>query len=75
MPNPSAHYFTVAIEGGSVSEKIFLQVTDMLGRVVEQKTNLQTNSTIQIGTNYRPGTYIAEVIQGSVRKQIKLVKL
>jgi hypothetical protein len=75
MPNPSANYFTITIESGQVSEKMILQVTDVLGRVVEQKTNLQTNSTIQIGSNYKPGTYIAEVIQGSVRKQIKLVKL
>jgi hypothetical protein len=75
MPNPSANYFTISIEGGEASEKMILQVTDVLGRVVEQKTNLQTNTTVQIGSNYKPGTYIAEIIQGSVRKQIKLVKL
>ena len=75
MPNPSANLFTITIEGGNVAEKMVLQVTDVLGRVVDRKTNLQTNSTIQIGSNYRPGTYIAEVIQGSIRKQIKLVKL
>jgi len=75
MPNPSVNYFTIGIEGGNVSEKVILTVTDVLGRVVDRKTNLQTNSTIQLGSNYRPGTYIAEVIQGSIRKQIKLVKL
>ena len=75
MPNPSTNYFTITISGGQVSEKITLNVTDALGRVVEQKRNLQTGSTIQIGEGYRAGMYIAEIVQGSVRKQIKLVKL
>jgi len=75
MPNPSTNYFTITISGGQVSEKITLHVTDALGRVVEQKRNLQTGSTIQIGEGYRAGMYIAEIVQGSVRKQIKLVKL
>jgi hypothetical protein len=75
MPNPSSNYFKLSIDGGEISKKVSLRVTDVLGRVVDQKINLQTHSIIEIGSNYRPGTYIAEVIQGSVRKQIKLVKL
>ena len=75
MPNPSTNYFTITVQGGNVSEKVILQITDVFGRVIEQKSNLQTNSTIQIGSRYRPGMYLAEIIQGSVHKQLKLVKL
>jgi|GEM_PF-824159 len=73
VPNPSANYFTINIEGGDVSKKISLRIVDIMGRIVEQKNNL-TSHTIKIGENYRPGIYIAEVIQGENRKQIKLVK-
>jgi trimeric autotransporter adhesin len=75
MPNPSSNYFKLSIDGGEISKKVSLRVTDVLGRVVDQKISLQTHSIIEIGSNYRPGTYVAEVMQGSVRKQIKLVKL
>jgi hypothetical protein len=36
---------------------------------------LWSNSNLTVGTSYLPGIYFAEVTQGSVRKQIKLVKL
>jgi hypothetical protein len=75
MPNPSSNYFTLTIRGGNLSEAITLQVTDALGRVVEQRTNLQTNSNIQIGSNYKPGMYLVQITQGSVHEQAKLIKL
>jgi hypothetical protein len=46
----------------------------MLGRIIEQKENLNTNSTIIIGDHYYPGVYIVEAIQGNIHKQIKLIK-
>ena len=75
MPNPSSNYFTLTIRGGNLSKAITLQVTDALGRVVEQRTNLQTNSNIQIGSNYKPGMYLVQITQGSVHEQAKLIKL
>jgi hypothetical protein len=74
MPNPSANYFIINIKGGNALEKMKLRVTDVLGRSIEQKDNIQTNSTLKIGNNYFPGVYIVEVIQGENRKQIKLIK-
>jgi hypothetical protein len=74
MPNPSVNYFTISIKGGNALEKMKLKVTDVLGRSIEKKDNIQTNSTIKIGNGYFPGVYIVEIIQGINRKQIKLIK-
>jgi hypothetical protein len=42
---------------------------------VELKNNLSSNCNLSLGNSYQRGIYFAEVIQGSVHKQIKLVKL
>jgi hypothetical protein len=75
MPNPSVNYFTISIKGGNALEKMNLKVTDVLGRSIEQKDNIQTNSTVKIGNGYFRGVYIVEIIQGTTRKQIKLIKI
>jgi hypothetical protein len=74
MPNPSSQYFTIGIKGGNTLEKLKLRVTDILGRTMEQRENIQTNSTLTLGHNYRPGVYIAEIIQGTEHKLLKLIK-
>ena len=74
MPNPSGNYFMLQIKGAAGEGKISLRVTDILGRVVEQRDNVQAGSTIKIGSVYRKGIYIAELLQGTNREQVKLVK-
>ena len=73
-PNPASSNFSVTIAAANSTNKISLRVTDVLGRTVEQKNNLQPNQTITIGDKYRSGIYFAEVLQGNTRKVIKLVK-
>jgi hypothetical protein len=46
----------------------------MSGRTIQQFNNLSPNQSLQIGSNYRPGMYIVEMIQGDNRKQLKLIK-
>ena len=75
LPNPSANYFTIRISATNSSQKISMRVTDIVGRTIEQRDNLQTRSTIQIGNAFRPGTYIVEFVQGNERKMLKLVKM
>jgi hypothetical protein len=75
LPNPSANYFTLSLTGGNNSEKISVRITDVIGRTVELKNNLSSNCNLSLGNSYQRGIYFAEVIQGSVHKQIKLVKL
>jgi hypothetical protein len=73
MPNPSRSAFTVSLEG-EPGKPLQLRVTDVLGRLVESRSNLQPNTQLQIGQNWKPGIYILQVQQGDERKTIKLVK-
>jgi hypothetical protein len=73
-PNPSTTRFRIAVEG-SEDKLAVLKVFDMKGRLVEIKRNIRINSVVEVGVNYRPGVYIAEVTQGSESKQLRLVKI
>ncbi|MEI6948083.1 LamG-like jellyroll fold domain-containing protein [Paraflavisolibacter sp. H34] len=68
-PNPSATQFTLVI--GSAGT---LQVFDMTGKLVEAHRIAAPNTTLQLGSSYRPGTYLVEVARGSERRVVKLVK-
>ena len=74
MPNPSTTYFTLKIES-RYQTPVELRVMDANGRVVDAKSKIGANSTIQIGHNYTSGTYYAELIQGSQRKVVTLIKV
>ncbi|HLF47642.1 MAG TPA: T9SS type A sorting domain-containing protein, partial [Chitinophagaceae bacterium] len=74
-PNPSHTYFTLQIGSEIADQKISLRVLNLKGRVVETRNNLTTNQTLQLGNNYKPGVYIAEIWQGNKRRFVKLVKL
>lgn len=75
LPNPSANDFTISIKGSNNLQKLSLLVTDITGRIIERRDNVQSVSTIKIGSNYRPGIYIAELIQGNEKKMFKLIKM
>jgi hypothetical protein len=73
-PNPSSRHFTIKIETTSTIDKINLQVMDVNGTEIEQRNNLNPGQLILLGTNYKPGIYVAEIVQGSERKVLKLLK-
>ncbi len=73
MPNPSTTYFTLKI-GSKSGSTVNLRVMDAGGRVVDVKSKISPNSTIQIGHNYSTGIYYAELIQGTQRKVVQLIK-
>lgn len=73
-PNPSTQSFIIQISANT-NTPVNLKVTDVVGRVVEQKINLASNTTLNIGGKYTPGIYIVEVLQGSNRASVQLVKL
>jgi hypothetical protein len=73
MPNPTSYYFTLILKSLS-KENVKVTVTDITGRVVEQRTGVSANSTIQLGNQYHPGIYIAEFMQGNDRITIRLIK-
>lgn len=73
MPNPTSYYFTLGLKSLS-KEKINLTVTDLLGRTIEQRTDIATNSTIQLAHHYHPGVYFATFVQGNDKVTVRLIK-
>jgi hypothetical protein len=74
MPNPSTTYFTLKFES-KYETPVNMRVMDASGRVVDTKSKIGANSTIQIGAGYASGTYYAEMTQGAQRKVVQLIKL
>ena len=74
VPNPSEQYFTINTESNS-RQPLHIRVSDQLGRTIELRNNILPNSKWQIGNNYRQGFYTMEIIQGSIRKVVKLIRL
>ncbi|MGK2863265.1 MAG: T9SS type A sorting domain-containing protein [Chitinophagaceae bacterium] len=75
FPNPATNGFYISISESEAEEKVLLQVFDITGRLVETKQNVIGGSTIQVGSNYRPGVYLLRAIQGDVHRELRLVKL
>ncbi len=47
---------------------------DIAGRVIETREGLSSNQIVQIGKGYKPGLYLMQVMQGSRREVVKLIK-
>ena len=73
MPNPSSSYFTIITKSKDKREKITVEVSDALGRIVET-ISMYADETIRLGDRYRPGLYIVRFVQGKQAIQLKLVK-
>ena len=73
MPNPSTTFFTLKLESRSAAP-VNLRVMDAQGRMIDSRSKLGANSTLQIGHAYSSGTYYAELIQGKTRKVVQLIK-
>jgi hypothetical protein len=73
FPNPSNTHFTIKTQG-KASEKINVRIMDALGRIVETRNNVPVNGSLVLGHSYRPGMYYAEIVQGSQKVTLKLVK-
>jgi len=71
-PNPSNTHFTI-IPRMPVATPATLTVFDGSGRLVERK-QVVAGQPIRLGSNYKPGIYYVECIQGSTRLRTKLVK-
>jgi hypothetical protein len=74
MPNPSSSYFTLKLES-RYDIPVNIRVMDAQGRVVDAKSKVGSNSTVQMGHSYVSGTYFAELLQGNIRKVVQLIKI
>ena len=73
LANPSHNNFEIQIRGNAANN-IRLTVYDNLGRVIERKSSLPSNQTIRFGSSYRSGIYLVEIVQGTRKQTLKLVK-
>jgi hypothetical protein len=73
LGNPSPNYFDIKI-GSSASNNMQLIVYDNLGRVIERKTSLQSNQIVRFGNSYQAGIYLVEIVQGTQKQTLKLIK-
>ena len=73
MGNPSNSQFELQV-ASKVNDKIGLTVYDNMGRVVERISSLPTSGLLRIGSTYRSGVYLVEVVQGSQKQTFKLIK-
>jgi hypothetical protein len=72
LPNPSSYQFTLITKSSS-DKSVNLRVTDILGRVMENR-KVSANGTVVIGQNYLQGTYFVEMLQGTDKITLKLLK-
>jgi hypothetical protein len=73
FPNPASTYFTLRIKSSS-DKAVQLRIVDGVGRVVEVRQGIASNATVPVGRTYRPGVYVAEVLQEGKRATVKLIK-
>jgi hypothetical protein len=74
-PNPTTRYFILSCNTKIANGKINIRVTDLFGRVIEKKENLDGIQNLQLGANYPRGVYFVEVSQESQRVVLPVVKL
>jgi hypothetical protein len=73
QPNPSGTHFTLHTLSSS-DRPATIRVVDVLGRVIEVRSNVAANGVLTIGHNYRPGVYFVQATQGIQTITLKLVK-
>ncbi|MES2647966.1 MAG: LamG-like jellyroll fold domain-containing protein [Bacteroidota bacterium] len=73
FPNPSRSHFTLIVKG-KIDEPVRIRVSDILGRLVEERKGLSANGTFTIGASYHAGLYMAEILQGKEKIVFKLLK-
>jgi uncharacterized delta-60 repeat protein len=73
MPNPSSNFFSILTTSNSI-ERVQLRVTDVMGRVIEQRENIAANGAITIGHQYRAGIYYIQVMQGNEKILVRCIK-
>ncbi|MES2593455.1 MAG: T9SS type A sorting domain-containing protein [Bacteroidota bacterium] len=73
-PNPTAGSFNFQLETTS-DELVSIKVYDLTGRILYNVTNLSPKELITIGSEFKPGMFMAEVTQGEFMKVVRLNKV
>jgi hypothetical protein len=73
LSNPTRNFFSLFISSNK-SESLSLRVINVLGRVVETRSDVSPNGTIKIGSDYHAGIYFAELKLGNKKEIVTLLK-
>jgi len=73
--NPTHNSFRVQVSSNDKKERIYMQVIDVNGRVVETRGNIINGAVLQLGDKYRKGIYFLRVMQGRHYKEVRLEKI
>lgn len=74
FPNPSYSSFMLEIKSDNKRDLMIVKIVDMYGRLIQVFDKVQPGQMLKVGNAFRPGVYMAELIQGDRTKQVKLVK-
>lgn len=72
-PNPYTSY--AVVDCSALTTEATLRMYDMTGRIVAEIIAEAGTNTVEIGSDLAPGTYVLEIIQGTERQQVQLVKM
>ena len=73
-PNPFEGHFNLYITA-SYEQPATIRVLDIHGRIAEQYQKVAVTSNLSLGNRLPGGLYFVEVLQGSRRKMVKVIKL
>ena len=73
LSNPTYSHFELQIKARP-GNNLQLRVYDIVGRVIETRVSLPANQTLRLGASYQPGIYMVEIIQGTEKQTLRLVK-
>lgn len=74
LPNPTFNQFVLLMKS-TETMPISINVYNNGGQLVESRNNIAPNSNLVIGGNYHGGMYYVEIIQGTRRQILKLIKI
>ncbi|MBO9201625.1 MULTISPECIES: SBBP repeat-containing protein [Niastella] len=72
FPNAFTSYINLQWSGSD--KPVTITITDDMGRLVEKRTGLAASGALQTGSKFGKGVYIAEIVQGTEKIVLKLVK-
>jgi uncharacterized delta-60 repeat protein len=72
-PNPATSHFLLRLQS-SKNQPVQVKVYDAAGRTMEWKRNVLPGNVLRFGDNFRPGMYYAEIVQGSEKQTVKMIK-
>jgi uncharacterized delta-60 repeat protein len=71
---PNAFTQEISLQWSGSDKPVNITITDAMGRLVEKRTGLPSSGTIRTGHNFPSGVYFAEIVEGTKKIILKLVK-